>query len=386
MIVRGDAAHVVVHGRQDRDRLLGHIHAGENLGRLRDTRQALVQDLRIQVIQVQEDVVLVRTHAATLADFDGHGARDHVARGQVLHGRRIALHEALAFRVGQITALAARALGDQTAGAIDAGRVELHELHVLQRQAGAQHHRIAVAGAGVGRGGAEIGAAVSAGRQYHHLGAELVKLAVVELQRRHAGAGAVLHDQVQREIFDEELHLAAHRLAVQGVQDGVAGAVGGGAGALHRAFAEVAGHAAEGALIDLAFFGAAEGHAPVFQLIDGLGRVADQIFDRVLIAQPVRPLDGVVHMPLPAVLAHVAERGGDAALRRDGVRAGGEDLGHAGDLQPLLGGAERGAKARAPGADDDDVVFVIDQFVSGHQLIRLRNQRAAAPSPAPAAR
>jgi hypothetical protein len=30
------------------------------------------------------------------------------------------------------------------------GRVELHELHVLQRQSGAQHHGVAVARAGVG--------------------------------------------------------------------------------------------------------------------------------------------------------------------------------------------------------------------------------------------
>ena len=40
------------------------------------------------------------------------------------------------------------------ARAVDAGRVGLHEFHVLQRQAGAQRHGVAVAGAGV-RGGAE---------------------------------------------------------------------------------------------------------------------------------------------------------------------------------------------------------------------------------------
>ncbi len=209
-------------------------------------------------------------------------------------------------------------------------------------------------------------------------------LAGVQLQRRHAGAGAVLHDQVQREILDEEFHLATDRLAVQGVQDGVAGAVGGGAGALHRAFAEIAGHAAKGALIDLAFVCAREGHAPVFQLIDGLGRVADQIFDGVLVAQPVRPLDGVVHVPLPAVLAHVGQGGRDATLSGHGVRAGREDLGDAGDLQALLGGAEGGAQAGAPGADDDDVVFVIDKLVCSHGGIRLRP--AAGPSPAPDAR
>ncbi len=65
-------------------------------------------------------------------------------------------------------------------------------------------------------------------------------------------------------------------------------------------------------------------------------------------------------MPLPAVRPHVLQRGGDAALRRDRVRARREDLGDAGRLQPLLGHAERGAQARAAGADDDDVEFVVD--------------------------
>ena len=150
MIVGGDAAHVVVHGRQHRDRLAAQVDAGEDRGVLGDAGQALVQDLRVEVVEVEVDVVLLRAHAAPLADLDGHGARDDVARGQVLGVRRVALHEALALAVGEITALAARAFGDQHAGAVDAGGVELHELHVLQRQPGAQHHGVAVAGAGVG--------------------------------------------------------------------------------------------------------------------------------------------------------------------------------------------------------------------------------------------
>ena len=43
VIVRGDAAHVVVHGRQHRDRLAAQVDAGEDLGVLGDARQALVQ-------------------------------------------------------------------------------------------------------------------------------------------------------------------------------------------------------------------------------------------------------------------------------------------------------------------------------------------------------
>ena len=163
-----------MHGRQHRDRLAAQIDAGEDLGALGDAGQPLVQDLRVEVIEVQVDVVLFGAHAAALADLDRHRARDHVARGQILRVRRVALHEALAVGVGEVAALAARALGDQHAGAVDAGRVELHELHVLQRQAGAQHHGVAVTGAGMRRGAGEIGAAVAAGRQDGLLGAEAV--------------------------------------------------------------------------------------------------------------------------------------------------------------------------------------------------------------------
>ena len=100
-------------------------------------------------LKMQVNVILVRTDAAPFANFDRHRAAYDVARGKIFRVRRIALHEPLAVRVGEIAAFAAHALGDQHARAVDAGRMELHELHVLQRQARAQHHRVAVAGAGM---------------------------------------------------------------------------------------------------------------------------------------------------------------------------------------------------------------------------------------------
>jgi len=57
------------------------------------------------VVEVEVDVVLVRPAAAPLVDLHRHGARDHVARGEVLRGGRIALHEALALGVAQDAAL-----------------------------------------------------------------------------------------------------------------------------------------------------------------------------------------------------------------------------------------------------------------------------------------
>ena len=210
------------------------------------------------------------------ADFDGHGARHHVARGEVLGRRRVALHEALAFRIDQIGAFAAGALGDQHAGAVNAGRMELHEFHVLQRQAGAQHHGVAVAGLGVRAGAGGIGAAIAAGREHRHLRREAMDRAVVEIERDDAAAAAVVvHDQVDGEILDEELGRMPQRLPVHRVQHGVAGAVGGGAGALRGALAVMRGHAAERPLIDLAVFLAArKRQAPMFQLVDRLRRVA----------------------------------------------------------------------------------------------------------------
>ena len=69
--------------------------------------------------------------------------------GEVLDGGGVALHEALTVRVAEDAALAACGLGEQDAQAGQAGRMELHELHVLQRQAAAEGDGHAVAGQGV---------------------------------------------------------------------------------------------------------------------------------------------------------------------------------------------------------------------------------------------
>src|SRR5882724_5759666 len=106
----------------------------------------------------------------------------------------------------------------------------------------------------------------------------------------------------------------------------MAGAIRCGGCTLRDAFAVVGRHATESTLIYLAVFGARERHAEMFELVDRLRRIAAEIFDGILIAEPIRALDGVVHMPAPIILAHIAERGGDTALRRNGVAAGGKHL------------------------------------------------------------
>jgi hypothetical protein len=213
-----------------------------------------------------------------------------------------------------------------------------------------------------------IDAAAAARREDDRVAAEAVDRAVFHAQRDHAAALAILHDQVEREIFDVEVRVILQALLVERVEHGMAGAVRRGAGALHgRAFAHILHVAAERALVDRAIFVAAERHAGMFELVHRLRRFADHVLDRVLVAEPVRTLDGIEHVPLPVIRRVVAERGGDAPLCRHGVRARREHLGDAGGLQAGLGAAHRGAQTRAAGADHHCVIGVIDDLVGGHQ-------------------
>ena len=145
VVIGGDAAHAVMHGRYHRDRFLGNVHPGEDARGLGNTRQHFMDHLRSQVFEVQMDVILLQADATPLQDLHRHGTAHHIAGSQVLGVGGVALHEALAFGIGEISAFAAHAFGDQHASTINAGRMELDELHVLQRQAGASCHGVAVA-------------------------------------------------------------------------------------------------------------------------------------------------------------------------------------------------------------------------------------------------
>ena len=308
------------------------------------------------MVELQEHVVLVRPAAAAFLDLLVHRPADDVARCEVLQVRRVALHEALAVAVEQDSALAAHALGDEHARAGDAGRVELPELHVLQRDPGARRHPQAVSGVDERVGRSREDAAGTAGREHRCLGLQNRHFAGFHLHRddaQHVALGVA--DEVERHPLDEELGARADVALVERVHERVAGAVRGRAGALHRLLAEVRRMSAERPLVDRAVGVAVERHAEVLELEDHLRRHPAHVLDRVLVAEPVGALDRVVHVPEPVVLRHVAERRADAALRRHRVRARRKDLGEHRHGQPRLGQLQRRAHAGATRADDDGV-------------------------------
>ena len=124
----------------------------------------------------------------------------------------------------------------------------------------------------------------------------------------------------------EEVDAEPDAVLEQRLQDHVAGAVGGVAGAADRRLAVVAGVAAEAALVDLALGRAVERQAHVLEVDDRVDGLLREDLGRVLVDEVVAALDGVEGVPLPAVLLDVGERRGHAALRRARVGAGGVEL------------------------------------------------------------
>ena len=89
VIVRGDAAHVVVDRRQHRNRLPGDVDAGEDPRSSRRCRAAFRGCPSDRDAQVQVDVVVVAAHAAAFADLDRHRAADaHDEAARDVHDER----------------------------------------------------------------------------------------------------------------------------------------------------------------------------------------------------------------------------------------------------------------------------------------------------------
>jgi hypothetical protein len=114
------------------------------------------------------------------------------------------------------------------------------------------------------------------------------------------------------------------------------------------------GRSAERAGSEVAAAVAVEGDSGMLEPEDLVRRLAAHDLDRVLVAEEVRALDGVVRVRLPGVLR--VERGVDAA--RGGNRVGPHrvDLGDDGDGGTRLGGCKSGPLAGEAGPDDQDVM------------------------------
>ena len=105
--------------------------------------------------------------------------------------------------------------------------MELDEFEILQGKARTCNHRVTVTSARVCTRAAEVGSSVTARGKDGLVRAETMQGAVLHVERDDTNTLAILHDQVEREVLDEEIGVVAEGLAIERVQQSVAGTVSG---------------------------------------------------------------------------------------------------------------------------------------------------------------
>ena len=270
--------------------------------------------------------------------------------------RDVAEHEPLAGAVAQDPAFAAHALGDEDAlharRPDHPRRMELHELHVDQRRAGAVGERMAVAGAFPAVAGDAVGAADAAGGEDHGLGAEEQEASALAFVPAGAGHAAIVGRQIDDGAFhvdgdagvDGVILERADQLQARPIAD------------MREAWIAVA---AEVALQDAPIGGPVEDRAPRLELAHAIGRFPGvdlghpPVVDVLAAAHRV----GEVHLPAVAIV-DVGQRRRDAAFGHHRVRLAEQRLADQADRH--AGGRRLDGRAQpgAAGADHEDVVVV----------------------------
>lgn len=72
----------------------------------------------------------------------------------------------------------------------------------------------------------------------------------------------------------------------------------------------------------------------------------------ILIPQPVRAFDRIIHVTSPVIFMHVSQSSVDPALGGNSMTTGWEKLGDAGSVESCFSQAKCGAQASTAGTDD----------------------------------
>ena len=211
------------------------------------------------------------------------------------------------------------------------GRMELHHLHVAQRQAEAERHRKPVHALVAGRRVIAVHGRAAAGRQQHGLRGDELEFAGAHIDQQHAGQRAVGgRDQRHGAVLFEPPDRPRPHLLHQPVDDLDAGEIA----LVHGA---VEGLAGEGLAVQRAVGIAVEEAADlVFQFLHPLDRLGDQRPGQFLVRQPFAAFDGVHEMALDRVAG--IERDIVAALHHAGAAAFAEQaLADDGDVEIGIG-------------------------------------------------
>lgn len=158
-------------------------------------------------------------------------------------------------------------LSDEASSSINARWVELDEFEILQGQTCTSDHSVTITSASVCTCTAEISATVTTGRKNGLVGTETVKSAVFHVESNNADTLAVLHNQVEREVLNEEVGVVPKRLAIKRVEKSMTGSVSGGSTSVCLTTLSIFERlATECTLVDLALLSSRERNTEVLEL------------------------------------------------------------------------------------------------------------------------
>ncbi|KAH3663545.1 hypothetical protein OGAPHI_004946 [Ogataea philodendri] len=363
-----NTTHVVMHGWQNWNWLLGNVHTGENVSSFRNTWQSLLQHRGWQVGQLQVHVIFVGTNTSSSVDFHGDSSGNHISGSKILGGWCVSFHKSLTLAVQQVSTFSSGTFSDQTSRTVDTRRMELDKLQVLQWETCSADHGISITGTGVGRGTREVSSSVTTCGNDRVRSLESVKGSVLLVVCNAPHTFSVVHQQVHGKELDEVVGVVSERLTVQSVQKSVTGSVCNGTSSVClTTLTELLGLTAKGSLVNLSLLRSREWKTVVFQLDNRVWGFSCHVVDGVLVSQPVRTFDSVVHVPSPFVRVHVTESGVDTTLSCHSVRSGWEQFRDTGNFEALLGQTKRCSKTGTTGTNHDDIVFVVDDvIILGH--------------------
>lgn len=114
---------------------------------------------------------------------------------------------------------------------------------------------------------AEVGTTVATSSEDSLVAAEPVKGTIFHVKGNDTNTFAVLHDQVEGEVFDEEVGIVAEGLAIEGVENGMTSTVSSSSAAVGlTTLAVLEGLTTKGALVNLALLCPRERDTVVFEL------------------------------------------------------------------------------------------------------------------------
>lgn len=145
--------------------------------------------------------------------------------------------------------------------------MELDELEILEWESSTNDHSISITRACVRACAAEVGSSISTSGENSFVCAESVKSTVFHVHGHNTNTLSAFHDQVEREVLDEEVGVVPERLTIERMKDSVSCTVSSRGTSVGLAtLAKFQRLTSECTLIYLSFLGSGEGHAKVFQL------------------------------------------------------------------------------------------------------------------------